>query len=122
MKLSYGAAWLCLCSTSEEQACGNGSIHSAIKEYRSTAQLLHRDDTGAKLQRRLYAPCARSIILDAASQQIHADFLVADLRLLPLPCIAPERTCGPERVGRVDPGGLRGFLHLGLHVWVDLRG
>lgn len=45
-----------------------------------------------------------------------------DLRQLPLAGIAPERARGPERGGGVDPGGLRGFAHLGLHVWVDLRG
>ncbi len=48
--------------------------------------------------------------------------LSADLRQLPLAGIAPERARGPERAGGVDPGGLWGFLHLGLHVWVDLRG
>lgn len=45
-----------------------------------------------------------------------------DLRQLPLAGIAPERTHGAEGVGRVDPGGLWDFLHLGLDVWVDLRG
>lgn len=44
------------------------------------------------------------------------------LRQLPLAGIAPERTRGPERVGGVDPVGFWGFLHLSLHVWVDLRG
>lgn len=46
----------------------------------------------------------------------------ADLRQLPLAGIAPKRAHGPERVGGVDPGGLWGFLHIGLDVWVDLRG
>lgn len=46
----------------------------------------------------------------------------ADLRQLPLAGIAPKRAHGPKRVGGVDPGGLWGFLHLGLDVWVDLRG
>lgn len=45
-----------------------------------------------------------------------------DLRQLPLAGIAPEGAHGPERVGGVDPGGLWGFLHLSLDVWVDLRG
>lgn len=43
-------------------------------------------------------------------------------RQLPLAGIAPEGAHGPERVGGVDPGGLGGFLRLGLHVGVDLRG
>lgn len=46
----------------------------------------------------------------------------ADVRRLPLAGIAPERAHGPERAGGVDPGGLWLFLHLGLDVWVDLRG
>lgn len=44
------------------------------------------------------------------------------LRQLPLPGIAPERADGPKRTGGVDPGGLGGFLHLGLDVGVDFRG
>lgn len=46
----------------------------------------------------------------------------ADLRQLPLVGIAPKWTHGPEGVGGIDPGGLRRFLHIGLDVWVDLRG
>lgn len=46
----------------------------------------------------------------------------ADLRQLPLAGIAPKRARGPKRFGGVDPGGLWGFLHLGLDVGVDLRG
>lgn len=44
------------------------------------------------------------------------------LRQLPLAGIAPERTHGPEGVGRVYPYGVGGFLHFGLDVRVDLRG
>lgn len=48
----------------------------------------------------------------------------ADLRQLPLVDIAPQRADGPERGGGIDPGGLctSCFLHIGLDVWVDLRG
>lgn len=46
----------------------------------------------------------------------------ADLRQLPLVDIAPQRADGPERGGGIDPGGLWCFLHIGLDVWVDLRG
>ena len=57
----------------------------------------------------------------ASCVQKTCDF-VADLWRLPLAGIAPERAHGPERAGGVDPGGFGGFLHLSLHVWVDLRG
>lgn len=62
----------------------------------------------------LFCRCMRACELHPET----CDFGV-DLRQLPLAGIAPERAHGPERV---DPGGLWGFLHLSLDVWVDLRG
>lgn len=70
------------------------------------------------------ALAASHYFADAAwcESELHSETCDSDLRQLPLAGIASKRAHGPERIGRVDPSGLWCFLHLGLDVWVDLRG
>lgn len=92
-----------------------------------TAKLLLKDNYVLSywedfMHHALAASCyfADAACLQASCIQKHAT--CADLRQLPLPGIAPKRAHGPKRIGGIDPGGLRGFLHFGLDVGVDFRG
>jgi len=73
-------------------------------------------------------PRARSITFSRGccmrTSALHSETCAcgADLRQLPLAGIAPKRAHGPERVGGIDPGGLWGFLHICLDVWIDFGG
>lgn len=118
------ALLVCLFCSHIEHTAGTASCHAG-NGVLSSVKLLTRKTESVVIK----TPCTFGLNIVLFHRCMRACELCPetcvfgeDLRQLPLAGIAPERTHGPEGVGRVYPYGLGGFLHFGLDVRVDLRG